>query len=124
MYSLLAAGGGGDSHDLCKSPLVATEDNTVGCDDHKYQAVHDAEEALFWVTITILATFEAELLFLVYLLGPKKFFHHFLYILDLFIITVSIGLELTFHLVHRDNLQALPGILIIFRLWRFIRIGE
>ena len=61
---------------------------------------------------------------MVYLLGPKAYFSRPLYVLDLFVVTVSLVLEITFRVVHEDILNDLVGILILFRLWRFVRIGH
>ena len=33
-------------------------------------------------------------------------------------------MELTFHFANQDALQAYIGLLIIFRIWRFVRIGH
>jgi hypothetical protein len=61
---------------------------------------------------------------MVYLLGPKKYFSQVLYVLDLFVVTVSLALEITFRVVHKDILHDLVGVLILFRMWRFVRIGH
>lgn len=116
-------GGEGDDSHICTYPLIETI-NQVGCDDHKYPGVHVAHEALFWVTIVILSIFEVELFFLIYLLGPEKFFHQLIYVVDLFIVTLSLVLELLFRMASNNLAEVLPGILIIFRLWRFVRIGH
>ena len=110
--------------EICEYPLNPEPDYQAGCDYHKHHGAHVAHDVLFWCTIVILTTFELELLFVLYLLGLKKFFHHCVYIVDLFVVTVSLGLELAFHWAKNENLEVLPGILIIFRLWRFIRIGH
>jgi len=116
----LLSGGGDDS--ICISPLVVT-DYQAGCDPHKYHSVHVAHDVLFWITIVILATFEVELLFLIYLLR-EKFFHHLIYIVDLIIVTSSLVLELVFRLHSKGSLEVIAGFLIMFRLWRFVRIGH
>mmetsp|Transcript_23055 Transcript_23055/g.42325 ORF Transcript_23055/g.42325 Transcript_23055/m.42325 type:complete len:319 (-) Transcript_23055:469-1425(-) len=116
-------GGGGDDSHICTYPLIETS-NQAGCDDHKYPGVHVAHEALFWVTIVILVTFEVELFLMIYLLGPEKFFHQLIYVVDLFIVTLSLVLELLFRAASNQLNEVLPGILIIFRMWRFVRIGH
>ena len=113
----------GEHHNLCVSPLVET-DNPAACDEHKYPGEHIAHEVLFSLTMIILITFEIELLLMVYLLGPKKFFSQVWYVLDLFIVTISLVLELVFAFVHDDIIQDLVGILVLFRVWRFVRIGH
>lgn len=121
----LLAEKGGDGHysNLCTAPLVETSD-PAGCDEHKYPGVHVAHEVLFSFTLIILILFEIELLLMMYLLGPKKYFSHLLYALDLFVVTVSLVLEIIFRVVHEDILNDLVGILILFRVWRFVRIGH
>mmetsp|Transcript_9414 Transcript_9414/g.16105 ORF Transcript_9414/g.16105 Transcript_9414/m.16105 type:complete len:308 (-) Transcript_9414:533-1456(-) len=116
---------GGDEHhsDLCIAPFVET-DYPAGCDDHKYPGVHVAHEVLFSFTLIILILFEIELLLMVYLLGPKAYFSRPLYVLDLFVVTVSLVLEVVFAVVHEDILNDLVGILVLFRVWRFVRIGH
>lgn len=121
---LLAGGEGSDGHNgLCAYPLVETN-NEAGCDDHKYPGVHAAHVVLFSLTMVILGIFEIELIMMVYLLGPERFFSHVLYALDLCIVTVSLALEITFRVVRDDILQDLVGILVLFRVWRFVRIGH
>eukprot|EP00985_Skeletonema_marinoi_P015623 scaffold8111_cov206-Skeletonema_marinoi.AAC.12 len=122
---LLGAGGEKDEHhsDLCAAPLVETS-HPAGCDDYKYEGAHIAHAVLFAFTLIILGLFEIELLLMVYLLGPKKYFSQVLYVLDLFVVTVSLALEITFRVVHQDILHDLVGILILFRVWRFVRIGH
>lgn len=109
-------------HSVCAYPLVDTQ-YAVGCNTHQHHAVHVAHEVLFWTTVAILVTFEMELLSLIYLLGPRQFLATFMYVLDLFIVTVSLALELAFHF-SREELAEMAGILILFRLWRFVRIGH
>lgn len=116
--------GGGEGHDeLCEAPLVETS-HPAGCDDHKYHGVHVAHDVLFSFTILILSIFEVELLTMMYLIGVDKFFARVLYIVDLFIVTVSLVLEILFRLLHNQIASDLIGILIFFRLWRFVRIGH
>lgn len=126
MMRMLSGGGGDDSHGqdhICASPLAATT-YEAGCDGHKYPGVHTAHQALFWTTIAILSIFEFELLFLIYLLGPSKFFSQAAYVIDLFVVTCSMALELGLHLAAKVEVDVLPGILVLFRLWRFVRIGH
>ena len=116
-------GGGGDYEEICNYPLVET-DNTAGCDSHKYEAVHIAHTVLFWMTVVILSTFAVELLSLIYLIGPKMFCCQPTYVVDFVVVISSLTLELIFKFSSEDALAALPGILIVFRLWRFVRIGH
>jgi hypothetical protein len=114
----------GDEHnELCEAPLVETI-HPVGCDDHANHAVRVAHDVLFSLTMIILVTFEIELLTMVYLIGVKKFFSRVFYVIDLFIVTVSLALEIVFRLLHNEIASDLVGILIFFRVWRFVRIGH
>jgi len=116
-------GGGGYGESVCAEPLLAT-DHTAGCDPHKHHGAHVTHECLFWITISILSLFQAELLFLIYLLG-MHFFKVPLYVFDLVIVTISLVLELVFHFyLYPEVTDTLPGILIIVRCWRFVRIGH
>jgi hypothetical protein len=65
-----------------------------------------------------------ELLVLLAILGPRSFFTHPLYVLDFFIVAVSLALEVTFQVIHEDDIGALLGLLVIGRIWRFVRIGH
>ena len=44
--------------------------------------------------------------------------------MDLFVVTVSLVLELVLRMLTQKYIEVLPGILIIFRVWRFVRIGH
>ena len=46
------------------------------------------------------------------------------YVVDFVVVISSLTLELIFKFSSEDALAALPGILIVFRLWRFVRIGH
>lgn len=117
---MLGAGGGGD---ICKYPYEET-DYSAGCDYNKYHGVHVAHAALFWTTIAILGLFEIELLMLMYLLGPKSFSKELMYVIDFVVVTSSLVLELMFKYAGKEVLSSLPGILVVFRVWRFVRIGH
>ena len=120
VHRLLAADNGHDN--VCIYPLIETT-YQAGCDDHKWHGVHVAHEVLFWMTIVILITFEFELLLMLYLLG-KKFWSSCFYVVDFFIVSISLILELLFHWANMYEYEVLPGVLIFFRLWRFVRIGH
>jgi hypothetical protein len=110
--------------DFCEAGLEATYENDPGCDEHKWSQVHTAEQVLFSFTILILSTFLVELHLEMIALGPGIFFRQVFYLLDYFIITVSMVLELLFHFASSDILQSVAGLLVFFRLWRFVRIGH
>mmetsp|Transcript_12233 Transcript_12233/g.33935 ORF Transcript_12233/g.33935 Transcript_12233/m.33935 type:complete len:356 (+) Transcript_12233:241-1308(+) len=124
----LAASSGDDSHDdhhYCEQEgTVALFDYEAGCDEHKWHTVHRAEEFMYGLTMTILFVFWIELLILIWALKPKVFFRQFFFVSDLVIVTVSIALELTFKFMDDDTLTAMVGLLILGRVWRFVRIGH
>ena len=40
------------------------------------------------------------------------------------VVTLSLGLEIMFKFASKEVMSVLPGIRIVFRLWRFVRIGH
>jgi hypothetical protein len=113
-----------ESHErFCQEPLVQT-DNTAGCNPHKWEAVHNAEHALFVMTMTILSIFFVEISLLMLALTPCVFFRQFWYVLDWIIVVVSIVLEAWFHVQKNDQAAAVSGTIVIARCWRFVRVGH
>jgi hypothetical protein len=121
----LAESGDSDhSEELCEAGLEPSPDYEAGCDEHKYEGVHTTEEVLFALTMTILFVFFIELNVSMAALGPGVFFRQLFYLLDYFIVGTSIALELTFYLLSDDTVQSVVGLLVIGRIWRFVRIGH
>jgi hypothetical protein len=117
----------GETHheEICEFPSVIEDESyPAGCDEHRYSGVHVTEEVLFYMTIVILSIFMIELNCAMVALTPSIFFRQFFFALDYFIITVSLVLEITFHILSDELYQSLSGLLVIFRIWRFIRIGH
>ena len=114
---------GGGSGEVCAYPLQETE-YKAGYDNDKYHGIHIVHTVLYSLTIIILASFLVELLMLVYLLGPKHFFKQITYALDFVVVVLSLSLEILLKHASQDVLSVLPGLLIVFRLWRFVRIGH
>jgi len=114
---------GGGGYGYCADSLEETH-NRAACDDHKYEGVHKAHNILFGATIAILATFLIEILTLVVTLGVKLFFSRFLYVLDFFVISSSLALEIAFATMDDNAAADVAGLLVVFRLWRFVRIGH
>lgn len=125
LLRFLAGGEQGDDghHNLCAYPAVESHEFEATCDTHKWSTVHKVEGILFILTITILSIFFVELMTMVVVLG-KSFFKQFFYVLDLFIVTTSLSLEIAFAIIHEDYLIAMTGILLFGRIWRFVRIGH
>lgn len=118
---LLAAS---SSHDASICEYGSESNCPVGCDPHQYQHVEIWHMALFSTTMIILSTFMIELLVLMALLKPSMFFTKVFYVIDLIIVSVSIALESIFYAKGEEVLQAVTGIIIFARCWRFIRIGH
>ena len=95
------------------------------CDPEKWHAIHTAETFLFAVTIFILSTFMLELTVSMIALTPQVFFRQFFFLLDFVIITVSLVLEIVFHVIGDEAVyEYVAGFLVMGRIWRFIRIGH
>ena len=56
-------------------------------------------------------------------LGIKKFFTQLFLVLDFAVVLISLVFELVFHF-NKSQLQQVAEILILFRVWRFVRIGH
>jgi len=82
--------------------------------DHIPHGVEIAEEVLIATSLVILFVLAFEILLLLVAFGIN-FFKHPLYVLDLVVISTSILFEFEF----RDTVG---GLLVIFRLWRIVRI--
>ncbi|KAG7342511.1 ion transport protein [Nitzschia inconspicua] len=95
------------------------------CDDHKWEAVHQAEDTFFGMTVAILSLFLVENIVELMALTPAVFFRHVWYLSDFVIVFTSLTLELVFHWTTQHHTQAtLGGSLVFFRLWRFLRISR
>jgi hypothetical protein len=116
-----------ESHlaDVCSIPgSEPVTEFTAGCDEHKRVAVERVETALFAMTMTILTTFMIELTISMIALTPQVFFRLFFFLLDYTIVSISLALEI-FFVSYKDNLyQTLVGVLVLIRIWRFVRIGH
>jgi hypothetical protein len=112
-------------HDVCDDvALEADYESDAGCDAHKWSRVHNAETALFAMTLTILSVFMIELNAEMIALRPAIFFRQFFFLLDYVIISVSLTLEIIFHSLSDDSIQSFVGLLVFVRIWRFVRIGH
>lgn len=124
---LAAEGEGGhddEEHHFCAPGLKAMPEYEAGCDEHKWEKVHRAETTLLALTMTILSIFFVELTATMIALTPQVFFRQVFYTLDYIIVTVSLALEITFVKLSEEVLASLIGLIIIGRLWRFVRIGH
>jgi hypothetical protein len=118
----LAVQGEHDNEEICE---VGYEDTgQPSCDGHKWQAVHSAELAMFWATVTILSIFMIQNLVEMWALSPSVFFRQCFYTMDFVVIAVSLVLEVMFHYISRVLAQELAGFVVFFRLWRFVRVSH
>jgi len=92
----------------------------AGCDPHKHHDLHWMHEALGGTTIAILSLFMLELFILIITLGPMKFFSNILHVLELLVVSISMILEL----LPTSFATSLGGLIVIGRLWRFVRISH
>ena len=56
-------------------------------------------------------------------LGVRTFFKQIFLAADFVVVLVSLVLELVFHLMH-SQLAEIASLLVLFRIWRFVRIGH
>lgn len=129
-----------DHHSICAASYE--EYGKAACDEHKWSAVHVIEDIIFSLTIAILTVFIVELNALMVALGPGEFFHHCMlasarscskpnsvnftvfFALDYIIVTASLVLEAVFYALSDDIYKSFAGMLILVRVWRFVRIGH
>lgn len=114
----------GSDHHYCGDGLKAMKDYEAGCDSHKWHNVHVAEKYLISVTLAILSLFFLELVLTMAALTPKVFFRQLFYALDFFIVAVSLGVEIVFVIKGDEISASLFGLVILARVWRFVRIGH
>ena len=112
-----------EHYGLCEAPYEES-DIPITCDEYAYPALHIIHSALLTTSVIVLSVFFLELSILVIGIGFRHFFNNFFYVLDLFVITVSLGLEILFVVMKNSRASDLVGLLILFRLWRLVRIGH
>ena len=115
---------GSSDYDYCEDGLKAMKDFKAGCDSHKWHTVHTVEKVLISLTLGILGIFFLELTVTMIALKPKIFFRQVFYALDYFIVSVSLALEVLFVLRGDEVSASLFGLVIMGRIWRFVRIGH
>jgi hypothetical protein len=111
-----------EHHELCEEGFEF--DYPAACDPHKYPAVHTTHTVLRVTTVVILAVFMVELSVLMAACGMKKFFSTLFYVLDLVVVSVSLALEIIFLTLDESQVELIVGLLVLSRLWRFVRIGH
>ena len=79
-------------------------------------------EILPIVSIILLILFEIELSLQIYAFG-FKFFKKILHTIDVFIVTITLILEIIFHFIIRDReAEFIASLTVFMRLWRLVRV--
>jgi hypothetical protein len=113
----LAGGGGG----TCKDGY--DEIGEAICKETPAGWVY-TKETLFWITISILLIFLFEAFVEMATLG-KLYWKQVFLVLDFAVVSISLALELFFHFAASGlDLEEIVALLILIRLWRFVRIGH
>eukprot|EP01084_Bolivina_argentea_P103077 184659_1 len=84
---------------------------------------HDIEEAiheLVYVSISILGVFLIELSLQMYAFGIKEWASECLHVFDFIIVSTTFILEIVMH--GNERVESMVGLLIVFRLWRLVRV--
>jgi len=112
-HRFLEVSNNSEHHSVCDSEYYEGESS---CDPHKWPLLHMVHSILFYVSVAILIIFEVELLTLLAIL-KRDFFKGILHVLDLLVVTISLVIEIA-------TRNTGVGAFIIFRIWRFIRVGH
>lgn len=91
-------------------------------DLQRANSLHEAEIILAWCSVTILAIFLAENLLLIVCQG-LEYFTDFFYVMELFVVSFSLALELVF-LLAATPAANIGSLFIIARTWRFARVAH
>jgi len=108
-------------HESCSYGEV-TPDYPAFCDPHKYHGIHVAHIVLFSMSVAILIIFMLELNMTLIAMG-KKFFQNFFLVFDYVVVALSLVLEFVFWF-GQESVAGIAELLILFRLWRFVRVGH
>jgi len=112
------------SSSICQEPYIPLTDAQAGCDPHANEWLHHVHVAFFSITVAILSLFLIEHILLMICLGVKVFFQHVFYVVDLLVVSISFVLEIVFFSLQDELLSTVTGILVLVRVWRFIRVGH
>jgi len=110
-----------EHHETCSNGTESPS-YQVFCDPHKYPGVHTAHTVLFSLSVTILSIFFIELNATLLAMG-KNFFKKFFLLFDYIIVALSLLIEISSYIM-KDEFAAIAELLILFRLWRFVRVGH
>merc|ERR1712154_301682 len=79
-----------------------------------------ALEYLVFVSIAILAIFLVELSLQIFAFGAKEWLSDYMHVFDLVITLITFLFEIIYH--KKPSVQSMFGLLIVFRLWRLVRV--
>eukprot|EP01083_Nonionella_stella_P023336 64540_1 len=83
-------------------------------------ALEELIHNLVSVSICILGVFIIELSLQMYAFGAKEWLSECLHVFDFLIVVITFSLELLMH--GNDKVQSMIGLLVVFRLWRLVRV--
>eukprot|EP01083_Nonionella_stella_P078530 214978_1 len=89
------------------------------CEDIPHN-IHSTTHNLVYVSIGILGVFLLELTLQMYAFGPKPWCSHCLHVFDFIVVLVTFVAEIYF--LNDERAEALVGLIIVFRLWRLVRV--
>jgi len=121
---ILGFSSGDNDENLCEKG-VENSGYAATCDEDDYpHGVHTAHIVLFSISMVISTIFVIELLLFIIGMGFRQFFGNIFCVVDFIVVMVSI-LEVFVFSPFNDNLkESLSGFLMLFRMWRFVRIGH
>jgi hypothetical protein len=105
--------------DLCLILTDLSLSSFYPIEEEAPDAVHTVQNVFAWTSVGILSIFTLEQIAKLIVFGPQYFFK-FWHALDAFIIIASLVLEIV--LRQNQDAREVASLLIIFRLWRLVRI--
>jgi len=119
---ILSLSSGNNDENLCEQGLENSH-YAAACDENDYpDGVNITEIILFSVSMLVLAIFIIEILLVMVALGVRQFFGNAFFVLDFCVIMFCV-LEVVIFSLDDNVKESLSGVLMLFRLWRFVRIG-
>lgn len=91
------------------------------CIEEQEPPIIDLVDAL---SLAFTFIFMVENILLLVIFGCRKFFGNIFYAVDFIVVATSLGLEIAFLVLKEDKLATLSGLLVLARLWRFVRLGH
>lgn len=91
------------------------------CIEHEEPDIIDLVDGL---SLAVTFIFLVENMMLLVILGFWEFFGNIFHAVDFIVVATSLGLEIAFLVLREDKLATVSGMLVIARLWRFVRLGH